>query len=119
MEEKAVKSLEKRNRDEAGKYLPNHELAGPGRPEKTEEDRLKEKALEKIVEEYREVLFNQANVNKKGITEALITKALKGDVLAIKELNDRLLGKSVQKTQLEAEIKVPMPLLGGATKENE
>ena len=42
---------------------------------------------------YRKALLNLIEKNKKGLAQALIDKGLGGDVPALKEINERSLGK--------------------------
>ena len=65
---------------------------GGGRPPLTEEDRLKKKATEEYINEYKERLAEALPL----ISPALIKKAKQGDVQAIKEVNDRVMGKAPQ-----------------------
>ena len=53
---------------------------------------------------------------KQGVAEALLDKALQGDVLAIKEIGNRMDGMPKQFTDITSAGK-PIPLLGGATNE--
>ncbi len=48
------------------------------------------------VEAARQVLIDAYIANIKPINEALIAKAKEGDIAAIKELHDRVYGKSIQ-----------------------
>lgn len=65
---------------------------GPGRPEDTPEKKLEKKALKVIIEEYREKLAESLPL----IEPVLVAKALESDVQAIKEIHDRVMGKSQQ-----------------------
>lgn len=68
------------------------------------------KATKELVKEYKEKL---AEALPK-IEPVLVAKAIEGDMVAIKEVNDRVLGKSEQKSQVIVGI-VPIPILGGVT----
>ena len=45
---------------------------------------------------YRQALLKEALKHKKKLSEVLVKKAIDGDIPAIKEIHDRLLGKAVQ-----------------------
>lgn len=81
-------------RDEKGRYLPGHDIPGPGRPTETEEEkeakRIRKEAAEKIKEEY---IIRLAE-SLPEIDPALIAKAKSGDVQAIKEVHDRVFGRA-------------------------
>ena len=53
----------------------------------------------KIAEAYNELLAKEVNKEGLPIIQALITKAKTGDIPAIKELHDRLMGKAPQPFQ--------------------
>ena len=86
----------KSDRDEKGRYLPEHNLAGPGRHELTESDRVKKKAIAELVKEYQENLAQALPL----IEPVLIEKAKTGDIASIRELHDRVMGKALQKTDI-------------------
>lgn len=52
-------------------------------------------------EAYRKALLDLVDVNRDGLAKALVEKGLIGDVPALKEINERVLGK------------VPMPIDSG------
>lgn len=85
-------------------------VPGPGRPKETSEKKEAKKILKQYVSEYIERLTKALPL----IDPVLVAKAQSGDVPAIKELNDRVLGKPLQKHDLTSAGK-PMPLLGGVT----
>jgi hypothetical protein len=58
----------------------------------TEEQKAVRKATREIVKEYREKLAEALP----SIEPVLVALALKGDVAAIKELHDRVMGKAIQ-----------------------
>ncbi len=53
------------------------------------------------IEEYRKLLVKKVLAQKGPIIDALINKALTGDVPALKEIQERLLGKVSDKLVLE------------------
>ena len=63
-----------------------------GRPPLTQEQKAIRKATREIVKEYREKLAEALP----SIEPVLVALALKGDVAAIKELHDRVMGKAIQ-----------------------
>lgn len=67
-----------------------------GRPPMTEEEKLIAKAKRDFVKEYKESLRESLPL----ISPVLIAKALEGDIQAIKEVNDRAMGKADSKTDI-------------------
>lgn len=67
-----------------------------GRPKETEEIKIVRKAQKELIAEYKEKLAEALPL----ISPVLIAKALEGDMPAIKELNDRVMGKAEQKTDI-------------------
>jgi len=74
-----------------------------GRPPMTEEEKLLKKAQRDLIKEYKESLRDALPL----ISPILIAKAMEGDMTAIKEVNDRVMGK--------AETKADIKLGGGET----
>lgn len=69
-------------RDEQGRFLPGHSLAGPGRPKRTTEI------------EYLNATAQKVSLDKWGdIVERAIDDAVKGDKDARRWLSDYLIGK--------------------------
>ena len=89
-------SLNKPLRDELGRLLPGQTANPNGRPEMTEEEKVKAKAQRDIIKEYKESLKQALPL----ISPVLIAKAMEGDMSAIKEVNDRVMGKSEAKTDV-------------------
>lgn len=65
-----------------------------GRPTMTEEEKKLAKVQRDVIKEYKESLKQALPL----ISPVLIAKALDGDMTAIKEVNDRVMGKSEAKT---------------------
>lgn len=65
-------------------------IPGPGRPKGWRQDPIK-KARKQLVEEYKNALAEALPL----VSPALIKKAVKGDIQAIKEMNDILVEKFV------------------------
>ena len=66
----------------------------------------------KNAEESRRVLSEMVMRDIESIGKALITKAKKGDVMAVRELFDRAFGKAPQTAKIDlSEERVPIPLL--------
>ncbi len=63
-----------------------------GRPPMTEEEKLKAKVQRDFIKDYKESLKEALPL----ISPILIAKAMEGDMQAIKEVNDRAMGKSQQ-----------------------
>lgn len=69
---------------------------GPGRKPETEESRIIKKAQKELITEYKEKLAEALPL----ISPVLIAKAMEGDMQAIKEVNDRVMGKADSKTDI-------------------
>lgn len=78
-----------------------------GRPPMTEEEKLLKKANQQFIDEYLEKLANALPL----ISPILIAKAMEGDMTAIKEVNDRVIGKPKQNTELSGSIEI-LPITG-------
>ena len=72
---------------------------GGGRIPETEESKIKKRAIKEFVEDYKQNLAEALPL----ISPVLIKKARTGDVSAIKELNDRVMGKATQKIDMDVE----------------
>lgn len=66
-------------------------------------------------EAYRQFLIKEVSKEKGPIVAALIEKAKRGDVLALREINDRVLGRATEHVDLTSGGN-PIPLLGNARK---
>ncbi len=67
-----------------------------GRPPMTEQEKLIAKAKRDFVKEYKEGLREALPL----ISPVLIAKAMEGDIQAIKEVNDRAMGKPESKADI-------------------
>lgn len=56
-----------------------------------------EKAVRKAADKYLKALVEAVANNEIGLAQALLTKALNGDMQALKEINDRVLGSGKDK----------------------
>lgn len=83
-------------RDENGRLLPGYSLNYNGRPPATPEQKALRKASKLIIEEYKQSLIDSLPM----ISPILISKAMLGDIPAIKELHDRALDKAKQSTEI-------------------
>lgn len=63
-----------------------------GRPPMTEPQKIVQKAQRDLIKEYKANLMSALPL----ISPVLIAKAMEGDIVAIKEVNDRVMGKSIQ-----------------------
>lgn len=68
-----------------------------GRPPMTEEEKLKAKVQRDFAKEYKQSLMEALPL----ISPVLIAKAIEGDIQAIKEVNDRAIGKALQKQETD------------------
>lgn len=87
----AVKSRKRKLTSNAIKWQNGDVPKSPGRPKDTPEQKAVKRAVKEIVIEYKEALANALPE----ISPVLIKKAKGGDIKAIKEINDRVLGKVV------------------------
>jgi hypothetical protein len=96
-------------RDEQGRWIPGVS----GNPEGTkpwpEEKKLMKRAIKEIVEEYKD---NLANALPK-IEPVIIEKAIKGDMVAIKEIHERVIGKSSDDKPIDVVHKVLVEFVNG------
>lgn len=79
-------------RDEQGRFVNGVSGNPDGRPPDTEEQIITKKAVKELIKEYKEGL---ADALEK-VSPILIAEALKGNIQAIKEINDRVMGKPEQ-----------------------
>lgn len=84
-------------RDEQGRFLPGVSGNPAGAKPMTEEEKLVKKANKKFIEEYVDRLSEALPL----ISPVLIKKATEGDIQAIKEVNDRVIGKPRQNIGLD------------------
>lgn len=83
-------------RDEQGRFIPGVSGNPDGRPPLTEEEKVVKKAQKELILEYKEKLAEALPL----ISPVLIAKAMEGDMQAIKEVNDRVMGKAEAKTDI-------------------
>ncbi len=100
--EKAGESKPQRN--EKGQLLPGSSNNLEGRKPDTEEKKLEKKVLKELVKDYKEKLA-QSLVK---IEPVLVAQAEKGNIQAIKEINDRVMGKPESKDNLPPIAVVPI-----------
>lgn len=80
---------------------------GPGRPKDTPQDKIRKKATKELIAEYKEALGEALPL----IKPVLIAKAMDGDIMAIKEIHDRVMDKAKQPTDVTSNgetIGIPM-----------
>lgn len=83
-------------RDEQGRFIEGVSGNPEGRPPMTPEEKIAKKATKEFISEYKEKLGAALPL----ISPVLIAKALEGDMTAIKEINDRVMGKAEQHTDI-------------------
>lgn len=93
-------SSNKPKRDEKGRLLPGGTANPNGRPVESKEKKLEKKAKREFIAEYKQELREALPK----ISPVLIDKAVEGDMTAIKEVNDRVMGKAPQSTEVRLEI---------------
>lgn len=109
MIKKQVKTSEnKPARDERGRLLPGNTANPKGLSKMTDEEKLIKKTQREFVKDYKQKL--EEALPK--ISPVLIKLALGGDMAAIKEINDIVVGRKVSKLDLSSGGK-PIPLLEG------
>jgi hypothetical protein len=80
-----------------------------GRKPETPEQKIAKKATKELIAEYKEALGESLPM----IRPILIAKALEGDMVAIKEIHDRVMDKAKQSTDIMSDGKaIPFPILG-------
>jgi len=92
--EETVKNGVKRKEDGT---FDNGTMGGPGRTPETEQDKIVKKATKELIKDYKEALGESLPL----IKPILIAKALEGDMIAIKEIHDRVMDKSKQPTDID------------------
>ena len=102
MSEQEKPSSNKPARDSRGRLLPGHSGNLKGRKPDTEEDKIKKKATKQFIQDYVKKLAEALPE----ISPALIKKARSGDISAIREVNDRVMGKPKQSIEVEGELKI-------------
>lgn len=75
---------------------------GPGRKPETEETKIIKKAQKELIAEYKEKLAEALPL----ISPVLIAKAMEGDMPAIKELNDRVMGKAKETMEMQGGLSI-------------
>lgn len=93
-------------RDEQGRFIPGVSGNPEGRPPETIEQKIIKKAVKELIADYKEGLTDALE----SIKPVLIAEALKGNMQAIKEINDRTMGKPEQVTDITSGGK-PIPIL--------
>lgn len=73
-----------------------------GRPPETEETKIVRKATKDLIKEYKEKLAEALPL----INPVLIAKALDGDLGSIKEINDRVMGKSKETVEHQGGLSI-------------
>ena len=101
------------SRDEQGRFLPGASGNPKGGNSQTPEEKITKRAIKELVKEYQEKL---AQILPE-LSPVLTKKALEGDLTAIKELHDRVMGKAPQRTDITSGDK-PIPILGVVIKED-
>ncbi len=87
-------------RDENGKFAEGSIPNPKGRPVETEEQKLQRKVKKEFIAEYKAHLEEALPL----ISPILIAKAMEGDMQAIKEVNDRVMGKPHQSVAVEGNV---------------
>ena len=87
-------------RDSQGRYVKGHSGNLEGMPAFSEEKLLKRKAKKQYISEYVDKLAEALP----DINPVLLKKAKEGDLVAIKEVHDRVMGKAPQSIEHDVEI---------------
>ena len=113
MEETELKSQESQEvtsgnkRDELGRFIVGSNGNPNGRPPDTEEKKILKKVIRELVAEYKQTLADALPQ----ISPVLIDQATKGNIQAIKEINDRVMGKPEQQTDITSGGEPIQPVL--------
>ncbi len=95
-------------RNELGQFIEGVSGNPDGRTPMTQEEKIVKKATKEFIAEFKEGLAKALPL----ISPVLIAKALDGDMQAIKEVNDRAMGKAEQHTDLTTNGKdIPAPII--------
>jgi hypothetical protein len=108
MKKQAITSENKPKRDKRGRLLPNNTANLNGRPKETPEKKELNKVKREIKKVQKELIDNYRQKLAEAlprISPVLIAKALSGDIQAIKEVHDRVMGRPSEDISLKAEIK--------------
>lgn len=97
------------NRDELGRFIPGVSGNPNGRTPDTLQDKIVKKATKELIAEYKEALGESLPM----IKPILIAKALEGDMVAIKEIHDRVMDKSKQPTDITSDGKAIQVIVPG------
>jgi len=88
-------------RDEAGRWIKGVSGNPLGSNVLTEEERLERKLKKEAQQKFIDDYINKLTEALPEITPVLIQKATEGDLTAIKEVNDRVMGKARQNIGLD------------------
>jgi len=94
-------------RDDKGLFVKGT-APGPGPSKQTQEDKDRKEVRRIAVEKY----VHELTESLKDISPVLKVKALSGDMVAIKEINDRAMGKAPQSTTLSGDPENPLVTTG-------
>lgn len=83
-------------------YKPGQSGNPNGRPKLTPEEKAVKKATKELIKDYTDKLADALPA----ISPVLIAQALGGNLIAIKEINDRVLGKPKETIDLEVKPKM-------------
>lgn len=106
--EQEVENKAGEHRDEQGRFVKGFSGNPEGLKPMTEEDKLKKKAQKIMIENYVAKLTGALQE----LSPVLIKKAKGGDMIAIKELHDRAMGKAQQHIDVKSDGKQIIPLAG-------
>ena len=87
-------------RDEQGRFIPGVSGNPEGRKPMTEEQKLEKEARKLALDGFIEEYTTKLTEALPEISPVLIEKAKSGDMVAIKELHDRVMGKAPQNVGL-------------------
>lgn len=94
--DETIRSITGGSRNHLGRFVPGVSGNPAGRPPDSFEKKIERKAVKQLVEEYKQGLAEALPV----IRPILIRKASEGDVGAIREVHDRVMGKAHQTTDI-------------------
>ena len=96
------------NRRPDGTFGPGNVANPDGRPIATPEEKLLRRTIKEFIAEHKESLAASLPL----ISPVLIDQAVQGNILAIKEIHDRVMGKPPQETDVNVTVQTALEKYG-------
>jgi hypothetical protein len=97
----------KPKRDAHGRLLPGHTANRNGAPKLTKEAKIEKRATKELIADYKQKLA----LALPELSPILIKMAKEKNIAAIKEINDRVMGKAPQDLDIGVELKLPFNII--------